>query len=267
MPELAEPFVVLRNALDSDDITVLREACKARLNRDGIPCFAMLDHQDTPTYKKIVRVLTEAIGEQLNYLNDFYIYTDETFKTNWHMDTELFTFESAINAWILLSPDEVNGPLGFIADVNVDADRYFHSVSIEGDDATFRNYRTGKTEQRSLAEIEANAKHTPRINLGDILVINPKLYHRTMIDAPKHAFALKFVYGSARKGCLSPKQVPAMLWPEVKTFNDVINASPTWDHFLDGLRQQLTTEDGRTKLSSGFYPAKFPLYREKVQAL
>ncbi|HRO03303.1 MAG TPA: hypothetical protein PLS69_06830 [Terricaulis sp.] len=267
MPELAEPFVVLRGVLDQGDIAVLREACKDRLNRDGIPCFAMLDRQQTPTYQKIVRVLTEAIGEQLNYLNDFYIYTDESFKTNWHMDTELFTFESAINAWILLSPDSVNGPLGFIGDVNVDADRYFHSVKIEGDDATFRNYRTGKSEQRSLAEIEANQRRTPQIELGDILVINPKLFHRTTIDAPKHAFALKFVYGSARRGCLSPKQVPSMLWPEVKTFNDVINASPTWDHFLDGLRQQLTTEDGRAKLSSGFYPEKFPLYREKVQAL
>jgi hypothetical protein len=267
MPELAEPFVVLRNVLSHDDIQVLREACKARLNRDGIPCFAMLDHQDTPTYQKIVRVLTEAIKEQLNYLNDFYIYTDETFKTNWHMDTELFTFESAINAWILLSPDEVNGPLGFIADINTDPDHTFHSVKIEGDDATFRNFRTGKAETHSLAQIEANQKRTPNINLGDILVINPKLFHRTTIDAPKHAFALKFVYGSARKGCLSPKQVPAMLWPEVKTFNDVINASPTWEDFLNGLRQQLTTEDGRAKLSSGFYPEKFPLYREKVQAL
>lgn len=267
MPELAEPFVVLRGVLDADDIALLRDACKDRLDRDGIPCFAMIDRMASPTYQKITRVLTEAIREPLNYLNDFYIYTDETFKTNWHMDTELFTFESAINAWILLSPDQVKGPLGFVSDINTDPERYFHSVAIEGDDATFRNYRTGKSEKRSLAEIEANQTRTPEINLGDILVINPKLFHRTTIDAPKHALALKFVYGSARKGCLSPKQVPAMLWPEVKTFNDVINASPTWDHFVDGLRAQLTTEDGRTKLSSGFYPEKFAFYREKIQAL
>lgn len=267
MAELAEPYVVLRDALDMEDIRVLREACKDRLNRDGIPCFAMIDHQETPTYRKIVDVLTKAVGEKLNYLNDFYIYTDETFKTNWHMDTELFTFESAINAWILLSPDEVNGPLGFISDINRDTARYYHSVAIDGDDATFRNYRNGKSEKRSLAEIEANQNRTPKINLGDILVINPKLFHRTTIDAPKHAFALKFIYGAAEKKCLSSTQVPSMFWPEVKTFNDVIKAAPTWDHFVDGLRDQLKTEDGRTKLSSGFYPDKFGLYRDKVQAL
>ncbi|MGE0597712.1 MAG: hypothetical protein AB7P07_15225, partial [Hyphomonadaceae bacterium] len=128
MPELAEPFVVLRDALSMDDIAFLREACKDRLARDGIPCFAMIDHQETPTYRKIVDTLTQAIGEKLNYLNDFYIYTDETFKTNWHMDTELFTFESAINAWILLSPDQVNGPLGLLDDINRDEQRYYHSV-------------------------------------------------------------------------------------------------------------------------------------------
>lgn len=43
MPELAEPFVVLRGALDEGDIAFLRQACKARLNADSIPCFAMID--------------------------------------------------------------------------------------------------------------------------------------------------------------------------------------------------------------------------------
>jgi hypothetical protein len=267
MPELAQPYVVMRNALDADDVAFLREACKARLNADGIPCFALLDHRSHPTYLKIENAIREQLGEPIYYLNDFYIYTDKSFRTGWHMDTELFTFEYAVNAWILLSPDQITNPLGFIPDVNVDNDFYFHSVAIEGDLATFRNYRNGKTYARSLEDIEAKQQPTPEINVGDILLINPKLYHKTNVEEPKHAFAMKFVYGGSRKGCLSPKQVPSLLWPEVKTFNEVINKSPTWDDFLDGLREQLKTEDGREKLSSGFYPDKFPLYREKVRTL
>lgn len=266
MPELAAPYALLKNVLDSDDITFLTDACKARLDRDGIPCFAMIDHQDSPTYIKIVDALTAQIREQLNYLNDFYIYTDASFKTNWHMDTELFTFESAINAWILLSPDQIENPLGFIPDINLSAENYFHSVGIEGDECTFRNFRNGKTQTRSLKAIEAARLDTPVINVGDILLINPKLYHKTNVETPKHAFALKFVYGS-RKGSLSPTQVPSMLWPEVKTFNTVVAQSNSWDDVVDGLREQLKTEDGRKKLSSGFYPDKFDLYKRMIQTL
>lgn len=266
MSEFAGPFAVLRNCLDRDDITVLCEACKSRLDRDGIPCFAVIDLQHTPTYLKIKRALEAEVGDILNYLNDFYIYTDETFKTNWHMDTELFTFESAINAWILLSPDRVVDPLGFIAGINDDAQRYYHSVAIKGDECTFRNFRNGKSQVHSLQEIEARQTHTPEINVGDILLINPKMYHKTNVATPKHAFALKFVYGS-RKGCLSATQVPSMLWPEVKTFNEIVKASNSWEDVVDGLRLQLKTKDGREKLSSGFYPDKFDLYRKMVQTL
>lgn len=267
MPELAQPYVILRNALDDADVAFLRQACKDRLDRDGIPCFALIEHSKHPTYQKIEKAIGAQLAEPIYYLNDFYIYTDKSFRTGWHMDTELFTFEFAVNAWILLSPEQIINPLGFIPDVNVDNDFYFHSVAIEGEEATFRNYRTGKTHVRSLADIEAKQMPTPQINVGDILLINPKLYHKTNVEEPKHAFAMKFVYGGSRKGCLSPKQVPSILWPEVKTFNEVINKSETWDDFIDGLREQLKTEDGRTKLSSGFYPDKFPLYREMVRTL
>lgn len=267
MPELAKPYVVLRQALDGEDIAFLRQACKDRLSRDAIPCFALIDHRDHPTYRKIESAIRDQLGEPIHYLNDFYIYTDKSFRTGWHMDTELFTFEFAVNAWILLSPDRIENPLGFIPDINVDNDFYFHSVTIEGDDATFRNYRTGKTHQRSVKAIEEGQAATPEINVGDILLINPKLYHKTNVETPKHAFALKFVYGGSRKGCLSPKQVPSILWPEVKTFNDVINKTESWEDFVDGLREQLKTEDGRVKLSSGFYPDKFDLYRKMVETI
>ena len=266
MPELAEPYVVLPDVLDAGDIAFLRQACKKRLERDGIPCFAMIDNQQTPTYQRIKRALESATGEQLNYLNDFYIYTDESFKTNWHMDTELFTFESAINAWILLGPAEIENPLGFISDLNGDPDQYFHSVTIKDGECSFRNYRSGKMLSRSLQSVEDTQVRTPVIHVGDILALNPKRFHKTNVDSAKHAFAMKFVYGS-RKGCLSAKQVPSMFWPEVRTFNEVIKKSESWEDVVNGLREQLKTEDGRRKLSSGFYPEKFDLYRKMVQLL
>jgi hypothetical protein len=266
MPELAEPFALLPDALGPADIDYLRQACKTRLERDGIPCFALIDHHDSPTYLKIKRALEAHTGAELNYLNDFYIYTDDSFKTNWHMDTELFTFESAINAWILLSPEQIENPLGFIPDLNGDPERYYHSVAIQGDECTFRNYRTGKTEARPLRAVEDGQVRTPVIRVGDILALNPTRFHKTNVDTPKHAFALKFVYGS-RKGCLSARQVPSMFWPEVKTFNDVIKKSGSWEDVVEGLRAQLQTADGRVKLSSGFYPEKFDLYKRMVQRL
>lgn len=268
MPELLEAFVLLRGVLNTADIQFLVDTCKERLDRDGIPCFALIDHLKSPTYLKIFTAISQMIGEKLHYLNDFYIYTDESFKTQWHMDTELFTFESAVNAWILLSPGRVNGPISFIADVNADPAKHYHSVRFDGENATFLNFRNRQSEVRSTAEIEANRKRTPAVEVGDILVINPKLFHRTEIDAPKHAFAMKMVYGgNGKKGCLASKQVPSMFWPEVKTFNDVMDAAPTWEAFTDGIRQRLRTEDGRRKLSSGFYPEKFEFYREKIKLL
>ena len=92
------------------------------------------------------------------------------------------------------------------------------------------------------------------------------MFHKTNVETPKHAFAIKFVYGS-RKGCLSATQVPSILWPEVKTFNNVIANSESWEDVVDLIREQLKTDDGREKLSSGFYPEKFDLYRKMVQIL
>lgn len=266
MPALTEPFDVLRGVLDRADLDFLRDACRARLDADGIPCFALIDQMQAATYLKIERALTERIGSTLNYLNDFYIYTDATFRTNWHMDTELFTFEHAINAWILLSPDQIENPLGFIHDVNDSPERHYHSVRIKGDECTFRNFRTGKGTVKSLTSIEEGRIDTPAINVGDILVINPERFHKTNVETPKHAFALKFVYGQ-NKGCLSPTQVPDRWWPEVKTFNDAVARSSSWSDMVEELRQQLKTDDGRTKLSSGFYPEKFGLYKKMVQTL
>lgn len=263
---LDEPYAVLRGVLDPNDIDALISACRARLESDGIPCYAMIDRRQDPTYEKIRSAAQSRVGLRLNYLNDFYIYTDNASRAGWHIDTELFTFEHAVNAWILLSPDRVDEPLAFIPDVNDDPSRYFHSVSFDGDVGRFRNYRTRTSCTRSLQDIELVQCAAPDISIGDILLINPRFFHRTNVDTPKHAFAMKFVYGD-HEGCLSSEQVPSVLWPEVKTFNEIVGQSTCWEDVVRGLREQLATDEGRKRLSSGFYPEQFGLYETMIRTL
>jgi hypothetical protein len=266
MPELATPFVLLPGVLAPADLEVIKQSCKRTLLEEDVPCFAMIDQLESPVFRKIQVAVEAVLQEPLHYLNDFYIYTDETFRTNWHMDTELFTFEAAVNAWILLAPDEVEDPLGLIPDLNAQAETEYHSVTIKEGDCSFRNYRTGKATSRRLADVEAAQSHTPKIRTGDILILNPRMFHKTNVTAPKHAFAIKFVFGS-RPGHLAPKQVPSMFWPEVKTFNDIVKRAADWNGVVGGIRSALKSPDGKEKLSSGFYPEKFELYKRRVRDL
>lgn len=266
MPELVAPYLIVNNALTAEDVEFLKQSCKRHLHQERIPCYVLLNDLGSSTYLKIKKTLEQRIGETLYYLNDFYIYTDDTFKTNWHMDTELFTLDRAVNAWILLSPDHVEDPLGFIDQINDSPELSFHSVSIDGDKCTFGNYCTGDSSVESLATIEATQIHTPRIEMGDILLLNPKRFHKTNTAIPKHALALKFVL-KGRHGFLSPNQVDSYFWPEVDIFNRLVKAAPNWDSVVDGIRQSLTSEAGRKELSAGFYPDKFELYRRMAASL
>ena len=266
MPELTEPFTLLQNVLTRGDLDFLKTCCKRTLLQEGVPCFALLDHQQSQVFIKIKHAVENLLVQQVHYLNDFYIYTDSSFRTNWHMDTELFTFESAVNAWILLSPETVVDPLGFIWDLNDSDDRYYHSVAIKDGECSFRNYRTGKTVTKLLAQVEAEQARTPTINQGDVLILNPKRFHKTNVTSAKHAFAIKFVFGH-QKGFLSPKQVPSMFWPEVKTYNDIVKSCARWEDVIGEVRVALKSADGKKKLSSGFYPEKFDLYKQMVQTL
>ncbi|WNM64008.1 hypothetical protein [Candidatus Nitrospira neomarina] len=200
------------------------------------------------------------------YLNDFYIYTDDTFATGWHMDTELFTFEHALNAWILLSSDHVTDPLCFIDQLNDTPDRYYHSLKVDGDDCTFTNFSKKNKTTRSLAAIEQARLHTPTIDVGDILVINPRRFHRTNTSEAKHCLAIKFVY-KGPNGLLSTTQVPSMFWPEIGIFNKLVKQTVEWDKVFEGLRGELKTPKGRKALSAGFYPEKIQLYKRMVQTL
>ena len=266
MPELASPFVHVQNVLSEVDVQVLKAACKKNLTEQGIPCYSMIDNLLSPTYLKIKQILEEHINETLYYLNDFYFFTDSSFRTGWHMDTELFTFESAINAWILLSPDEVDDPLGFMDNINDSPEHYYHSVKIEEDQCTFRQYRTRSQEVRSLKEVEAQQIHTPRIKVGDVLLLNPRRFHKTNVGTPKHCCSIKFVF-EGKNGCLSGAQVPVLLWPEVGIFNKLVKHTSGWEEVITGIRQALKTDKGRKELSAGFYPDRFEFLREMVQLL
>jgi hypothetical protein len=266
MLQFTTPYLHIQDALTVDDLNFLRKSCKQHLAEEGIPCYVLIDKLESPTCIKIKQVLERQIGERMYYLNDFYIYTDSSFKTNWHMDTELFTFDCAINAWILLSPDLVEDPLGFVDQINESSNCSFHSVRIEKDQYIFGNYCNGEVAVRSLDSVELGQIHTPQIRRGDILVLNPKRFHRTNVNIPKHVIALKFVM-EGKSGFLSATQVDPCLWPEVDMFNKLVKNARDWESVVDGIRLSLKSEAGRKDLSAGFYPDQFDVYRRMVASL
>jgi len=260
------PFIHLAGALDAQDIDFLKSACKQHLTSEGDPCYVLIDRLAAPTVVRIKSQVERRLGQTLQYLNDFYLYTDSTFKTGWHMDTELFTFARAVNAWILLSPECVEDPVGFVAGINGGEGPMYHSVRIQGDRCSFADYCTGETREQSLAAVEASRIHTPRVRLGDILVLDPKRFHRTNVDTPKHVLAVKFILAD-HGAVLSDRQVDPLLWPEVALFNTLLQGARSWDEVLGGIRRALATESGRKQLRAGFYPEKFPLYQRMVVTL
>ena len=262
-----EIFTVLRGALDDDDLAQLRGHCRAHLDRDdAIPCYVMLDALDSPVVGKLRELVEAEIGARPHYLNDFYFYSDDAFGAGWHMDTELFTFDRCVNVWILLGPEEVASPLAVIPDLNTTAAQYFHSVGREDDELVFANYRTGKKHSRESSAVEETKIDAPVVRLGDVLLFDPKHFHRTNTTAPKHAIVFKFVF-EGDGGFRSATQVPSLFWPEVKMFNTMLADTADWDQFLAALRQKLTTDDGRTALSAGFFPEKTELYQEMAATL
>ena len=267
MAELSTAFELDKNVLDDDDIASLRQLCRQHFADEGaIPSYLLIDHLDLPAHEKITRMLESKLSAKLHYLNDFYIYTDDTFGTGWHMDTELFTFEHAVNAWILLSPDEVSDPLCFLDGINDQPDRYYHSMKQDDDCCTFSNYRSRQTMQRSLKTLENERLHTPVIELGDVLTLNPRRFHRTNTEESKHCLVIKYVY-EGENGLLSAEQVPSLFWPEVGIMNKLVKSNDDWNGVVDGLRGQLTTPEGREALSAGFYPEKIKLYADMAQTL
>ncbi len=260
------PYLQAERLLDAQDLEELKSGCMDVLDTSRVPCYSLIDRLDSEPYRKVKHALEILLGSDVFYLNDFYIYTDSSFKTAWHMDTELFTFERAINAWILLAPDEISDPLGFIDGLNVDpADRY-HSMKRTDEEFVFSDYHSRRKLTMTGEELESRHLHTPVIHRGDVLFIDPSHFHMTNVSAPKHALSIKFLV-RCEDGFLSNSQVPPLLWPEVKTFNRLVQGKPDWDAVLDGIRRELTTDEGRKLLSSGFYPEQFDMYRERLRSI
>lgn len=267
MPELRDSFVHLRGVLTEAELVFLKNSCKAQLETENIPCFALLNRLHASCYLKIRELVKDVTGEDVKYLNDFYMYTDSSCVAGWHMDTELYTFENAVNAWILLSPEEVAAPFGVLRGINETAsERYYHTMEITADECEFGNLCTGESESMPLAEIETRIVTAPEVSVGDVLLFNPRRFHKTMTGLPKHCHVIKFVFGN-KAGCLSNQQVPAFFWPEVAIFNNLVSGEDQWDGVLDGLRRALRDEEGKRSLSAGFYPSRFPIYRKQSRFL
>ncbi|MGI9477980.1 MAG: hypothetical protein ACR2PI_14865 [Hyphomicrobiaceae bacterium] len=260
-------FHLLSGVLSGAEIDTLIEVCRDNLERpDAVPCFALLDKQGHPILEKIHAALECCVAERLHYLNDFYIYTKGDVRTDWHMDTELFTFQNSCNAWILLSPDEVASPLAIMRGPNEPNQPYYHSAEAKGDTVTFTNYKTGARQTVAAADIEANKIAAPNVRRGDILVFNPKRFHKTNIESPKHVLALKYV-SRGTAGYKSPEQVPGLLWPETRLLNRLLTNDAPWRDVLAGIGEALATEKGRASLSAGSFPERTRLYRDALNGL
>jgi ectoine hydroxylase-related dioxygenase (phytanoyl-CoA dioxygenase family) len=266
MVDINGAFVEIPGVLQADDVEYLKAACRQHLSEARMPCYVLINRLNSRTYLRIKEAVERQMQEPVYYLNDFYMCTDESFKTGWHMDTELYTFARAVNAWILLSPDRVSNPLGFLAGINDDPELRFHSVHVDGDDCIFADYHTGRTAAVPMVRLEARQVRTPEVALGDILAFDPKRFHRTNTSSPKHAIVLKFVMKGPR-GFPATQQIDPQLWPEVGLFNILLRNTESWDVFIDGVRRMLATSDGRKQLSAGFYPEKFDFYRRQSMLL
>lgn len=264
---ISSTFLHIQDALTQSDIQTLLSISKEHLNEEEMPCYSLLYKQDHPLVEKITGIIKEHTSSQPYFLNDFYIYTDPSFKTDWHIDTELFSFAHALNAWILLSPDEVTSPLRVLPGLNDGPDNFFHSIQIKEGTATFRNFSTRKRHTQSLESIEEQSEASPDVKLGDILLFNPGMFHRTNNRVtPKHCLALKYVFEGHNR-FRTEQQVPKMFWPEVEIFNNALGSMENWQDVLDSLGEALKDEKSRELLNAGGFPEQIPLYKEKIAPL
>ena len=266
MSDLEKPYLHLKSVLNEQDISFLKESCKQQLLEHDIPCFALINRLDHPCVQKIRNHVEKSLGKEVFYFNDFYMYTDSGVRAGWHMDTELFTFEYAINAWILLSPETIESPLRMLSGINDSDDNCYHIIRSHNGVYEFGNLSSGDSLDLTLTDIENRSFLVPELSLGDILLFNPRLFRCTNTTKPKHCHVLKFVFGG-NKNALLEDPVPSYFWPEVEIFSDLVGGKESWNDVIEGLKSQLKTESGKKNLSAGFYPDKFKKYSDAVKLL
>jgi hypothetical protein len=265
MPNLTS-FVHLQGVLSESDVVFFKSCCKRQLKEEGIPCYGLLEELDNPVVQKVKALVEKAVQEKVNYINDFYLYSDTVHRSDWHVDTELFTFERAVNAWILLSPDEIESPLALLPNINEGEGDFYHTIKKERANCILGILTTGESLKIPRREIENNKLSAPNLSIGDILLFNPGQFHKTNTPSNKHSHIIKFLFGS-KFNCLSENQVESFYWPEVSIFTDLVKGKSNWDEVLQGLKVSLKNEKERANLCAGFFPDNFPKYIEKSHEL
>ena len=232
-----------------------------------LPCYAFIGNQDSPVHLKIAELVANAVESKVYYLNDFFFYTSTSFSTPWHVDTELYLFQSAVNAWILLEPDEIDNPLGFIDHINSPADDvFYHSVQQEEDSYIFVDYSNSQIAEHDLHIIEQSHVKTPHINVGDILLLDPARFHRTNTTEPKGACIFKYLT-TTDSTLVRANHIPEIMWPELSLYKRIYNPRITWPQFLSSIKDEVLTKSHDSPLISGFYPENFPYLIDRAISL
>lgn len=260
-------FYLLEGVLTELEIRGLIELSQAHLEtQNPIPSYVLLEQQNHKTVQKIQSVIETFLGDKIHYLNDFYLYTDSEFGSGWHMDTELFTFKRAINAWVLLSPEKIKTPLACLETINSPDQDYYHTCKVRDDAITFVNLTTGASVKTTVDEVNSQSSKSPDVSVGDILLLNPKYFHKTHTQESKHVLALKYLVAEEGR-FFSDAPVPDMYWPEITIFKNLISKHEDWNEVLVGLKSALTEPKSRAALSMGFFPEKIDYYRENLRKL
>ena len=268
MNSLPAPFFLhLKQVLDFEDISSLRLAYSRNSYAYGLPCYAFIRQLLSPVHRKIQDLLSSALSEDTFYLNDFFFYTGSQFSTPWHVDTELFLFERAVNAWILLEPTSIDDPLGIIPSLNTDnSAQFYHSFQQESDVCIFVDYLNTDLLELNCDALEASCIHTGNISVGDILIFDPSLFHRTNTSVPKGACVFKYILGSSDSPIRS-SHLPEVMWPELSLYKKLYGDSRDWSEFLSRVEDEITKRHDQSPLVSGFYPDNFDYLNEKARSL
>jgi len=262
-----QPFIHLKGVLSTEEIQSIRSIYSQHASKSQLPCYAFIDLLDSPIHQKISKLISDALGLAPFYLNDFFFHTSTSFSTPWHVDTELYLFKSAVNAWILLEPDQISNPLGFINEINSpSADTTYHSVETEDDTYVFVDYLNSKIEERDVSSIENDHISTPLISVGDILLLDPARFHRTNTTKPKGACIFKYII-SDDSNLVRDNHLPEIMWPELSLYKRMYDPTKEWSDFLKLVKQEISTNSIKSPFISGFYPDNFPYLIKKATSL
>ena len=260
------PFIHIKQAISAEEITQLKTIYANHAPSSGLPCYAFIDKLDLPLFKKLSDLTFSRLKCRPLYLNDFFFSTGNVFSTPWHVDTELFIFQYAVNAWILLEPSSIDNPLGFIAGVNEPGTQYFQSVESESGQLLFVDFTSNDIQETSEEEVESTHIRTPRIEVGDILLIDPMRFHRTNTSSPKGACVFKFVYSNT-DSLLRQSHLPSAMWPEIALYKSFYDSTQSWDEFLAAVANEVSRNGSNSLLISGFYPDNFAYLVQKATEL